>query len=295
VKAFILLHFFLMVAFSIFGFSIYWYGIFYVITFLFAYFFLSLVMKKWVFEYSMPGLHRLLTTSMEDIFFYSVLGVLLGWRLWHIFIYDFAYYLKHPLEMIMVWKWGMSFIWGIVWVVTVLVIFIWKHKISLRDFFALWDVLLIPTAFWIMIGRVGNFLNQELYGIPVSGSFMQQFPHITSYAVKLWLFHVYSRIDQVLRINTNMLSSIFEWGLLFLVLSFVWYRLYMKKTRFPGLLVWIFFVWYSVVRFCFEYIRADSQLEFIGRFTKSQWFFLWFAILWVLLLIFRKRIFDAKR
>ena len=80
----------------------------------------------------------------------------------------------------------------------------------MRDFFALGDILLIPTAFGIMIGRVGNFLNQELYGIPVSDSFLQHYAHVSSYAIKLGLFHVYSHVGQVLRINTNMLSSVFE-------------------------------------------------------------------------------------
>ncbi|MEI6426381.1 MAG: prolipoprotein diacylglyceryl transferase [Candidatus Absconditabacteria bacterium] len=284
-----------MVAFSLWGFSIYWYGIFYAITFLFAYFFLSFITKKAVFRHILPGLHDLLTVAMDDIFLYSVLGVLIGGRLGHIFIYDFAYYLKHPVEVIMVWKGGMSFIGGIIGVISALVLLIVKYNISLRVFFALGDLLFIPTAFGIMIGRVGNFLNQELYGIPVSESIFANFPQLTPLAIKIGLFHIYSRIDTILRINTNMISSVFEGAILLIILVCLSSFLLKKKTRLPGLLVGIFFVWYSVIRFLLEYRRSDSQLEFIGMLTKSQWFFVCFAFLGGVFLIFRKRIFAIKR
>jgi len=176
-----------------------------------------------------------------------------------------------------------------------MILFLWKNKMSARDFFALWDLLFIPTAFGIMIGRVGNFLNQELYGIPVSESIFSNFPQFSGFASKVWLFHVYSHIDTVLRINTNMLSSIFEGGLLLLVLLSISFFSLKKKTRFPGLLVGIFFVWYSIVRFLLEYRRTDSQLEFVGLLTKSQWFFLLFASFGLIFLCLRKRLFATKQ
>lgn len=284
-----------MIAFSLFGFSVYWYGIFYAITFLFAYFSLSLIVKKAVFRDILPGLHNILLKSVDDIFLYAVLGVLVGGRLGHIFIYDFQYYLHNPLQAIMVWNWGMSFIGGIIWVVIAMVLFLLKNKMSARDFFALWDLLFIPTAFGIMIGRVGNFLNQELYWIPISESIFANFPQFTTFATKIGLFHVYSHVDAVLRINTNMLSSIFEWGILLVVLLSISAFSLQKKTRYPGLLVGIFFVWYSIVRFLLEYRRTDSQLEFVGLLTKSQWFFVVFASIGLLFLLLRKRLFAIKQ
>ena len=90
-----------MIAFSLFGFPVYWYGIFYALTFLFGYFFLSFITKKGVFCDILPGLHRVLTKYVDDIFLYAVLGVLIGGRLGHVFIYDFQYYLHNPLQTIM--------------------------------------------------------------------------------------------------------------------------------------------------------------------------------------------------
>jgi len=92
-----------------------------------------------------------------------------------------------------------------------------------------------------------------------------------------------------------MLSSIFEGGLLLLVLLSISFFSLKKKTRFPGLLVGIFFVWYSIVRFLLEYRRTDSQLEFVGLLTKSQWFFLLFASFGLIFLCLRKRLFATKQ
>lgn len=88
------------------------------------------------------------------------------------------------------------------------------------------------------------------------------------------IFHVYDQIDSQLRVNTNLLSSIFEGGILLLItLSIIRHRVKTKALH-PGQIVTIFLLWYSGVRFLLEYVRADSQLEFYGRFSISQRFFL---------------------
>ena len=284
-----------MVAFSIFWVSVYWYWIFYAVTFLFAYYFLLFMSKQDFFKSCCPSVASILSNHLDTLFLYAVFGVLIGWRLGHIFIYDFQYYLHKPLEMFMVWKWWMSFIGWIIGVVSALFLFLRKYKISLYELFVVGDLFFVPTSFGIMLGRVWNFLNQELYGIPVNTSFLQQYPVFSYIATKIHIFYVYSHIDTLLRINTNMLSSFFEWAMLFVgLLSVLWY---FKKKRVwhVWLSVGIFFVWYSLIRFLFEYIRADSQLEFIGWFTKSQWFFVLFFLMWIAFLAVRKYIFPAKQ
>jgi prolipoprotein diacylglyceryltransferase len=85
---------------------------------------------------------------------------------------------------------------------------------------------------------------------------------------------VYPKVDDALRINTNLLSMLFE-GLLLFVVNGVLFRKLIKKQLFQiGKITSVFLIGYSLFRFLFEYLRNDSQAEFIGLFTKSQWFFL---------------------
>jgi prolipoprotein diacylglyceryltransferase len=100
---------------------------------------------------------------------------------------------------------------------------------------------------------------------------------------------VYPQVDTVLRINTNLLSMLFE-GICLFVVNWVLFCSQLKKKR---LKIWIisscFLVGYSGFRFLFEYLRNDSQSEFIGWFTKSQWVFLVAFVIGVVLWIVSQR------
>lgn len=184
----------------------------------------------------------------------------------------------------------MSFIWGILWVLISLLFVFRKYKFSFNDFFVLTDFLILPVGFWIMLWRIWNFLNQELYGRLVS----DVFPNITSSVLNLFsylnLFYIYDSVDWFFRINTNFLASFFEWFIVFVISIVVFFVLIKKKRRIIGLLSSFFVIWYSFVRFFLEYFRMDSQSEYFGFFTKSQWFFVVFFVVWVLFLyrFFRK-------
>jgi phosphatidylglycerol:prolipoprotein diacylglycerol transferase len=132
--------------------------------------------------------------------------------------------------------------------------------------------------FGIMLWRIGNFLNQELYGI-VASDVLWRFGYLLfSLLNQLGLMHVYTQVDGYLRVNTNFLSIFFEWFVLLLINLFIIHtRVRTKKVQ-PGKIVATFLMWYSFIRFFLEYLRADSQLEFHGRFSTSQWFFLVFFV-----------------
>jgi prolipoprotein diacylglyceryltransferase len=141
-----------------------------------------------------------------------------------------------------------------------------------------------------MVGRIGNFLNQELYGVVVSDRLPRLWYPLFSILNDLNVFHVYTQIDTQLRVNTNFLSSFFEWLILLIItMSIIRIRV-KKKAPQPGQIVGVFFIWYSFIRFLLEYLRADSQLEFHGRFSVSQWFFIGFFMVGVAILAFRKKI-----
>jgi phosphatidylglycerol---prolipoprotein diacylglyceryl transferase len=184
----------------------------------------------------------------------------------------------------------MSFIGGIFGVTIALAILAWKKRFTAKEFLLLGDLIFAILPFGIMIGRIGNFLNQELYGVIVSNWLPTLGYPIFSLLNDLNLFHVYSHVDTFLRVNTNFLSSLFEGFVLLLITLSIIRRRIKTKTPQPGKIVAVFFIGYSFIRFFLEYLRADSQLEFHGRFTTSRRYFLFFFIIGILIFIFRKRL-----
>ncbi len=274
-----------MIAFSIGSLDIYRYGIFYFIAFLAWYLFLNRITKKNIFWKTFPNLQTFLQSHIDDLVIIVFLGVLIWGRLWHVIIYDFQYYLQHPNEILHVRQWGMSFIGGIFGVTIALVVFARKKRLKRKELLLIGDLIFAILPFGIMIGRIGNFLNQELYGVVV--------PKLGAGITKLFttvnIFHIYPLIDNQLRVNTNFLASFFEWLVLLLItLSIIRTRVRTKKPQ-PGKIIAVFLIGYSVIRFCLEYLRADSQLEFHGLFSTSQRFFIWFFLLGIGLLVRQKR------
>jgi phosphatidylglycerol:prolipoprotein diacylglycerol transferase len=269
-----------MVAFTIFWRDIYRYGIFYLIWFIISYIFLYIIWKKHIF-YKFPKLQKLLENDLEGLLIILILWVLIWWRLWHVFIYDFTYFLNNPLDILKIWQWWMSFIWGILWVILWISIFTWEKKFTRKEFIILLDLLACILPLCIALGRLWNFLNQELYWINFSNNLNLSIK-IIDRLKSIWLLHVYHNIDDSLRINTNFLSIIFEWILLFIYLIIVFTKQIKQQKRKIWKISMIFLIRYSIVRFFLEYLRQDSQFEFIWLFTKSQRFFLVFTILWII-------------
>lgn len=279
-----------MIAFSIGTIDIYRYGIFYFIAFLVGYLFFHRIAKKNIFWSVFPHMQTFLQKNIDDLILCIFLGVLVWWRLGHVIIYDFQYYWSHPSDIAQIWRWGMSFIGGIFGVTIALAVLAWKKRFTVKEVLLLGDLIFAILPFGIMIGRIGNYLNQELYGVVVTDRLPRLWYPLFSLFNDLNIFHVYSQIDNVLRLNTNFLSSFFE-GFLLLILTLSIIRQRVKtKTPQPGQIVGIFFVGYSFIRFLLEYFRADSQLEFHGRFSVSQWFFIAFFMVGVAILIFRKKL-----
>ena len=272
-----------MVAFSIFWWDIYRYWIFYLIWFILAYIFLYIIWKKQIFH-KFPNLQKLLTKDLESLFIILILWVLIWWRLWHVFIYDITYFLNNPLDIFKVWQWGMSFIWWLLWVIIWVSILLLKNKFSRKEFVILLDLLACILPLCIALWRLWNFLNQELYWIIFNNSFW-----LTEWTMwtltSLWFLHVYDKIDSSLRINTNLLSIIFEWISLFIILIIILIRQIKNNKRKIWKISMTFLLRYSIIRFILEYIREDSQAEFMWPFTKSQRFFIVFIIIWIIITI----------
>ena len=286
-----------MIAFTVFGWDIYRYGIFYLIGFMLAYCFLIFIWKK-KFFHKFPKLQNLLENDLETLFIILILWVLVWWRLWHVLIYDFQYFVNNPLDIFKIWQWWMSFIWWILWVVLWVSIFIWKKNFSRKEYVILLDLLCCILPLCIAFWRLWNFLNQELYWIIFNNPFWRSEWTIWT-LTSLWFLHIYDKIDSSLRINTNLLSIIFEWIFLFITLIIIFTK-QIKNDKRKIWKIWVIFLLrYSIIRFLFEYIRQDSQSEFIWPFTRSQRFFVIFIIigltLWICLLRHPKENLENKK
>lgn len=190
--------------------------------------------------------------DVEDILFLGIVGVILGGRLGYCLFYKPAYYLAHPLEIFAVWLGGMSFHGGLLGVIAALV---WFARTRQRSWLQVADFVApcVPTG--LAAGRVGNFINGELWGrfsspdlpwgmvFPHSGSMLPRHP---------------SQIYQFL----------LEGLLLFVLL---W--LYARKERRQGQVAAAFLLGYGVFRFIAEYFREpDSFLGLLSLgMSMGQW------------------------
>ena len=267
-----------MIAFSLWWIHVYRYGIMYFVSFLIWYVLLSYGQKQW--WYRGTAADDVIGKDLDGFILSLLIGVMIWWRLWHVFIYDRSYFVAHPLKILAFQEWGMSFIGGIIGVVVSVMIYFFylspvknsKNKNVLAMFDAMIPIVPLGIFFW----RFGNFLNQELYGRVVSEAFRGSW--LWQLMEQLHLLYIYDKIGPELRFNTNVLSMIFEWGMIALVLWILFFKKVLTKKRSSWQLSMVFLGLYSGVRFMLEYVRQDSQAEFVGRFTKSQWFFVIFFV-----------------
>ena len=256
-----------MIAFALFGRPVYRYGIFYLITFLAGYVFLSRLPRSSIFaENNYPQLKNLLENHVDDIFLIIILWVILWWRLGHVFFYERWYYSQNLLEIVQVNKWGMSFFWGICGVTIGLICAVRKWNLSRSDLFLLWDMVLCIVPIGSLLGRIWNSLNQELIGKPLS----ELSTGMVWFLERLNLTRVYSLWDEVVRVDINIIQSLLEWWVLLLLSRYIFTQIYTKKSPQPGLIVWVYMIWYAIVRFIAEFFKDLPAHEMMWSLSVSQ-------------------------
>lgn len=148
--------------------GVHWYGLMYLLGF--AMF--LLLGKKRLLALNRPGWDA---KMLDDLLFYGVLGVVLGGRLGEVLFYEPGYYFSHPLKIFAVWEGGMSFHGGFIGVMFAMFLFAHQRQfiwLQLMDFIA----PLVPLG--LGAGRIGNFINGELYGRPTDVPWAMIYPQI---------------------------------------------------------------------------------------------------------------------
>ncbi len=133
--------------------NIHWYGMMYVIAF-----FLGWAIARYLSKLPFSNFSK---NDVEDLITYVILGVILGGRIGYILFYDLSYYLSNPLDMLKIWQGGMSFHGGFAGVL--LVLLYWAHK-NKKDYIELTDFIAPCIPIGLFCGRIGNFINGELWG-----------------------------------------------------------------------------------------------------------------------------------
>jgi len=271
-----------MVAVSFFWINIYRYGIFYAVSFLFAYFFIQFVAQRQYLKQISPKIHDIIQNQIDNLFLVAMIWVIFWWRLWHFAIYYPWQLIQDPIVFFQIRNGWMSFIWWAVWVFVWVFLFCKYNKIWFQDIKILFDLIVCIAPFGIMLGRFGNFLNQELYWRPVLDVLPWISDNILDLGQSFFIFYKYPNIDDLLRFNTNLLAGFFEWFLILILMQFLFWK---KYKKFIWLLWPIRLLIYSFFRFCLEYLRQDSYYEFVWPFSKSQWFFVVFMIICIFWII----------
>lgn len=210
---------------------------------------------------------------LEDLFTWGVFGVILGGRLGYVLFYQSAYYFSHPLNILKIWQGGMSFHGGFIGVLVAMLLFARKHKIK---FWAVADFVapLIPLG--LACGRIGNFINGELWGRVTSADafWAMGFPHAYDDDVALvkqdpqqWL-PVWDKFQMLPRHPSQLYEFMLEGIVLFVIM---W--LFTKKPRPLGQASMLFLLGYGVFRFIVEFAREpDDYLGLLAmHMSMGQW------------------------
>lgn len=225
-----------IVSFSLLGLQmqVRWYGFFYVLSFVLGYF---------LYKYNLGKRNiKLSREQYESALFTIMLGVIIGGRLGYVLFYNLIYYIQNPLYIFAVWEGGMSFHGGALGVIIGGLIFCKRQKLS---FYSMADPAVPLVAVGLGLGRLGNFINGELYGKITSLPWGMIFPGS----------------DGKPRHPSQIYELLLEGVVLALITQYL-----LGKVKREGIVFWTFIGGYGFFRFLIEFVREPDSLEFYNKF-----------------------------
>jgi len=223
-----------------------WYGVMYVVGYALGY----QIIKRRVAR----GMVRLTRSELDGLIGYLVIGMLVGARLMYAVVYEPGHFLGDPLELFAIWHGGLSFHGALIGIAVAAIRFVQVHGV---EFWRLADTLAMAGTPGLFFGRLGNFINGELYGRVTRVPWAMVFP---------------SDPQQVPRHPSELYEAVAEGLLLFLVLLAFERRATAERWYRPGLVTGAFLCGYGTFRFLLEFTRQpDPQLSFVlGPFSMGQ-------------------------
>ncbi|MGK2897007.1 MAG: prolipoprotein diacylglyceryl transferase [Candidatus Makana argininalis] len=240
-----------------------WYGFMYIIGFIFS---LWLVKKK---KKNMKIMF-ISNKDLENLIYYIFLGIFIGGRVGYVLIYKIENFLNNLFYIFKIWYGGMSFHGGLIGTVLTIKLFIINKKSI--NFYKITDFISTIIPLCIGIGRLGNFINGELYGIvsvklPIiilfQNSLKDDIKFISENKKLKSIFNKYGRLP---RHPSQLYESLLEGVILFIIINF-----FIKKKRPIGSISGLFLILYGFFRFLLEYFRQpDHKLILLNYFTIGQ-------------------------
>ena len=215
-----------------------WYGFAYALGFVLGY----LYIKKRFRKFNKKEL-------IDDALIYAIFGVILGGRIGYILIYNFYYYVQHPVYMLYIWKGGMSFHGGLIGVIVAGILLSKKYEIN---FYRIADETVVIVPLGLFFGRIANFINDELWGRVTDVPWAVAFPNG----------------GYLPRHPSQLYEALFEG----LILFFIMLKLRNRFIEKEGVVFYFFLLLYGIFRFFIEFTRQpDVQIGFIYHLTMGQW------------------------
>jgi phosphatidylglycerol:prolipoprotein diacylglycerol transferase len=217
-----------------------WYGLMYMLSFIIGFFVLRRFAKYRKLNMS--------TDDLYDLLFYLILGVMIGGRLGYVLFYDLPSYVRAPLSIFAIWQGGMSFHGGFIGMILAA---IWITRKKGWNFWEIADLVCAAVPIGLGLGRLGNFINGELYGRVTTVPWAMVFPEG----------------GPMPRHPSQLYEALLEGLLLFFIL-----RWFYRKNFHRGTVFWALLAFYGLFRFLVEFFREpDAQIGFdLGPFTRGQ-------------------------
>lgn len=243
--------------------AIRWYGLMYLVGFALLLLLGRLRIKR--------GQGALTSVALDDLIFYGVIGTIVGGRLGYIVFYKLGDYLRHPLDVLKVWEGGMSFHGGLIGVIVAMLLFARPRKLS---FFQVSDFIAPLVPLGLAAGRIGNFINGELWGRAADPSSVP------------WAMVFPQAGDGVPRHPSQLYEFALEGIALFILL---WW--FSEKPRPRGAVSGLFLIGYGLARFSIEFTREpDTFLGLLALgMSMGQWLSLPMVLIGIAMMLWAYR------
>tara|TARA_B100000029_G_scaffold510262_1_gene601324 strand:- start:575 stop:1372 length:798 start_codon:yes stop_codon:yes gene_type:complete len=217
-----------------------WYSLAYIFGILFGWWYGKFLVKKQTQNTN----QKIYLDNFDDLIAYIVVGIIAGGRLGYVIFYNPTYYLENILEIFMLWKGGMSFHGGLAGVIIAIYIFSNIKNLNYKIYF---DTISCVAPIGIFFGRIANFINGELYGMPTEKAWGVIFP----------------KIDNIARHPSQIYEALLEGFLLFVILNFI----IIRKSFNHSTVSLLFLILYGTFRIISEQFRQPD--EHIGYIFAS--------------------------